>query len=190
MSTINDRIAQCIATIGITKTAFARKINLSQPHMSKIALGRSAPTDRTIADICREFNVNETWLKTGKEEMFNEPPETLADRLAKEYGLDELGRQIMSAYLNLDETDRLAVGRLIQNILSEQTAHTPDDAGQERTQSDVAAELAELKRQNQELAARMAAMEEEDALLGLTDVSSKSPSVSVGNFSTTQKVKK
>lgn len=32
--------------------------------------GVSAPSDRTIADICREFNVNETWLRTGEGEMF------------------------------------------------------------------------------------------------------------------------
>lgn len=201
MSTINERIAQCIASIGITKTAFAQKINLSQPHMSKIALGRSAPTDRTIADICREFNVNEMWLKTGEGEMFNKPPETLADKLAKEYGLDELGRQILSAYLNLDENDRLAVGRLIQRIVDERmdavstgkditVSPALDGAGQERMGMDVVAKVAELERQNQELAAKVAAMEEEDALHGLTDVSSKSPSVSVGNFSPTQKAKR
>lgn len=121
MSTINERIAQCIAITGLTKTAFAQKINLSQPHMSKIALGHSAPTDRTIADICREFNVNETWIRTGKGKMFNTTPDTLEDKLAQEYGLDDLGRQIMSAYLKLGESDRLAVGRLIQNILDERT---------------------------------------------------------------------
>ena len=27
------------------------------------------PSDRTISDICREFRVNETWLRTGEGEM-------------------------------------------------------------------------------------------------------------------------
>ena len=65
-----------------------------------------------------------------------------------------------------------------------------DMTGQDRTEVDIATKVAELERQNQELAAKVAAMEEEDALHGLTDVSSKSPSVSVGNFSPTQKAKR
>lgn len=119
MDTINERIARCIAITGLTRTAFAKRINLSQPHISKIALGESAPSDRTIADICREFNVSEVWLRTGEGEMFATTPETLAEKLSKEYGLDALGCQIMAAYLKLDEQDRLAVGRLTQNIIDE-----------------------------------------------------------------------
>lgn len=214
MSTINERIAQCIATTGLTKTAFAQKINLSQPHMSKIALGHSAPTERTIADICREFNINKDWLRTGKGEMFKSSKDATADQLATEYGLDDLGRQIMSAYLDLGENDRLAVGRLIQKIVDErmnagatgkdvpapvvdtkiETNSPEPDVGKDvhvpAASPDIATRMAELERQNQELAAKVAAMEEEDALLGLTDVSSESPSVSVGNFSPAPKAKK
>ena len=121
MDTINERIAHCITVTGLTKTAFAKKINLSQPHISKIALGHTTPTDRTVADICREFHINETWLRTGEGEMFSVHPESLPDKLAEEYGLDDLGRQIIAAYLKLNEADRLAVGRLIQNIFDERT---------------------------------------------------------------------
>ena len=61
--TINERIAICIEKSGLTKTAFAERINLSQPHISKLANGTSAPSDRTIADICREFGISERcWL--------------------------------------------------------------------------------------------------------------------------------
>ena len=66
METISARISLVIKESGLTKTAFAKKINISQPHISKIALGESVPSDRTIADICREFNVNENWLRTGR----------------------------------------------------------------------------------------------------------------------------
>ena len=66
METIAERISWLISDKGYTKTAFAKKINISQPHISKIALGESVPSDRTIADICRKFNVNENWLRTGR----------------------------------------------------------------------------------------------------------------------------
>lgn len=69
MSSMSERIAQCIKDSGLTKTAFANRINISQPHISKITLGESTPSDRTIADICREFNISEEWLRTGEGPM-------------------------------------------------------------------------------------------------------------------------
>lgn len=32
--------------------------------------GVKQPSDRTIADICRTFDVNEEWLRTGEGDMF------------------------------------------------------------------------------------------------------------------------
>lgn len=147
MDSINDRIAKCIVATGLTKTAFAKKINLSQPHISKIALGDSVPSDRTIADICREFNVNESWLRTGAGEMFRKVPETVASRLAQDYGLDDLGCQIVSAYLKLSENDRLAVGRLIQNLFEEREAASgtaPAQEPQEETVEELEAEYKKM----------------------------------------------
>ena len=40
--------------------------------MWMIESGTRVPSDRTISDICREFNVNETWLRTGEGELFNQ----------------------------------------------------------------------------------------------------------------------
>lgn len=69
MSEINTRIAEVIRASGLTKTAFSKRIGLSQPFVSQLASGDAAPSDRTIVDICREFGVNEHWLRTGQGEM-------------------------------------------------------------------------------------------------------------------------
>ena len=66
METIAERISWLISDKGYTKTAFAKKINVSQPFISQVVTGTASPSDRTIADICREFNVNENWLRTGR----------------------------------------------------------------------------------------------------------------------------
>ena len=81
MSTMSERIALCIKNLGLTKTAFAERINVGQPFVSKLCLGTSEPSDRTISDICREFNVNETWLRTGAGEMFT--PVTRDEEIAQ-----------------------------------------------------------------------------------------------------------
>ena len=69
METINDRIKKVVDDSRLTKTEFAKKINISQPTVSMFCSGKANPSDRTIADICREFRVNETWLRTGEGKM-------------------------------------------------------------------------------------------------------------------------
>ena len=69
MNTMNDRIEICIKDSGLNKTAFAKKLGVTQPFISKLCSGVSQPSDRTISDICREFRINETWLRTGEGEM-------------------------------------------------------------------------------------------------------------------------
>ena len=70
MSDISSRISTVIKSSGLTKTAFSKKIGLSQPFVSQLASGDASPSDRTIVDICREFGVSEHWLRTGQGEMF------------------------------------------------------------------------------------------------------------------------
>ena len=70
MSTINERIAYLIKDLGITKTKFAETINLSQPFVSAVCSGAKTPSERTISDICREFNVSLAWLEDGVGEMY------------------------------------------------------------------------------------------------------------------------
>lgn len=69
MNTMNGRIEICIKDSGLNKTAFAKKLGVTQPFISKLCSGVSQPSDRTISDICREFRINETWLRTGEGEM-------------------------------------------------------------------------------------------------------------------------
>ena len=70
MSDINERVAEVIKDNGITKTAFAAKLNISQPTVSQICSGVCGVSDRVISDICRIFRVNETWLRTGAGEKY------------------------------------------------------------------------------------------------------------------------
>ena len=70
MSTINERIAFLIEDLGITRSAFASRIHVSRPFASELCSGAKQPSDRTISDICREFNVSLAWLEDGAGEMY------------------------------------------------------------------------------------------------------------------------
>lgn len=63
---MKDRISQVIKDLGITKTEFAKRLNISQAFVSQITSGAASPSDRTISDICREFGIREEWLRTGE----------------------------------------------------------------------------------------------------------------------------
>lgn len=77
---MNERIQAIINAKRLKKIDFAKKLNISSPFVSELCSGVKIPSDRTITDICREFNVNEEWLRTGKGEMFIEqtPDEQIA----------------------------------------------------------------------------------------------------------------
>lgn len=67
---MNNRIAQVIDALGIKRIEFAKKLGISSPFVSELCNGAKKPSERTITDICREFDVNEVWLRTGEGEMF------------------------------------------------------------------------------------------------------------------------
>lgn len=69
METINQRIDFLVRSLGVTKTKFAESIHVSSQFVSSLCSGAKQPSDRTIADICREYGVSEDWLRTGEGEM-------------------------------------------------------------------------------------------------------------------------
>lgn len=62
---MKDRINFIIQQNEISKTKFAERLNVSPAFVSQMCAGARDPSDRTIKDICREFHVNENWLRTG-----------------------------------------------------------------------------------------------------------------------------
>lgn len=67
---MNERIKKILEELGLKKIDFASRLHISQPFASELCSGAKSPSDRTISDICREFGVDEQWLRTGEGEMF------------------------------------------------------------------------------------------------------------------------
>ena len=67
---MHNRIRQVRMNANLSQTEFAERINLSKNFISLVENGGREPSDRTIRDICREFGVNETWLRTGVGDPF------------------------------------------------------------------------------------------------------------------------
>jgi transcriptional regulator with XRE-family HTH domain len=56
--------------LGLKQGEFAIRLGLTQNAMSMIELGKTTLTEKNIKLICATFGVEETWLRTGKGEMF------------------------------------------------------------------------------------------------------------------------
>lgn len=56
----------------ITQEALGEPLGLTRANIANIEAGRIAVTERVILSICKEFNVNESWLRTGDGEMFEQ----------------------------------------------------------------------------------------------------------------------
>lgn len=56
--------------IGLTQQEFADRLGIKRGAVANYEIGRNDPIDAVISLICREFGVNETWLRTGEGEMF------------------------------------------------------------------------------------------------------------------------
>ena len=66
---MNSRIKMIRQNEGLTQSQFADKIGLSRNYVAMIEIGQREPSDRTISDICRIFDIQEDWLRHGLEPM-------------------------------------------------------------------------------------------------------------------------
>lgn len=69
---MKDRIKKIRKELDLTQQKFGERIGVKGNTIAQYENGRNEPIDAVISLICREFNVNEEWLRTGKGEMFNE----------------------------------------------------------------------------------------------------------------------
>lgn len=126
MDTISARIAAVIKASGLTKTAFAERLNVSQSFVSRLAVGASVPSDRTILDICREFNVSERWLRTGEGEMFVQlSREEEITKFAMEVIRDpasEFQRQLISTMARLEPAQWKLMEQMLDQLIRQRTA--------------------------------------------------------------------
>ena len=67
---MKDRFKELRKELNVTQQEFADKLKISRNFVAQIEMGSKVPSDRTIDDVCREFNVNEEWLRTGNGDMF------------------------------------------------------------------------------------------------------------------------
>ena len=67
---MNERLKQLRNALNLTQQALADKLGVKRNTVGQWECGRNDPSDAAIVSICREFSVNESWLRTGEGDMF------------------------------------------------------------------------------------------------------------------------
>ena len=128
---MKDRIKAVRKAAGLTQQEFAESLGLKQNTVATYEIGRLLPSDRTITDICRNYSVNETWLRTGAGEMFR--PRSREDEIASFMtGLlsgegTEFQRRLVSVLARLSTEEWARIEQKAREILDEGTKKDPVD---------------------------------------------------------------
>lgn len=67
---MQNQIKELRSHVGLNQTDFGARIGVKQSTIAGWETGQRIPPDSAIVSICREFHVDEHWLRTGEGEMF------------------------------------------------------------------------------------------------------------------------
>lgn len=120
---MKDRIKKIRKELDLTQQKFADSLGVKRNTVGQWECGINAITDQVITSICREFNVNEHWLRDGTGEMFIK--QTRDEQIAAFIGdmlkdeKESFKRRLISALANLDESDWDVLEKLVDSMQKE-----------------------------------------------------------------------
>lgn len=113
---MHERIRKLRKFLDLTQEKFAERIGIKRNTIATYESGRNEPVDSVIALICREFHVNEEWLRYGTGDMFSSEPEDELQALTEKYGLTAADRTLIEKFLTLKAESRNAVIHFIEDV--------------------------------------------------------------------------
>ena len=120
---MHERIRILRKQLGLNQTEFGARIGVKQTTIAGYETGASTPMDAVISSICREFNVDEHWLRTGEGEMFR--ARDRMDELMESAGrffsneTDEFRLRFAKMVFNWSDAEWEALYHYAQQLLSE-----------------------------------------------------------------------
>lgn len=139
---MKDRIREVREHFGLSMEKFGSRIGIGKASISLLESGKNNPSVQTITLICREFGVNEQWLRTGEGEMFEQTRASVLDWLSTEYDLSREQRSVIEAFLDLDPQERDVILKYVHNVFDRsaesaaQSTAIPDKEARRIAESD------------------------------------------------------
>lgn len=82
---MDERIRKVREDAGLARHAFGERLGVSMNHVYMMETGRKAVSKPVIRELCRQFGVRESWLRTGEGEPYRDltPALDAADRVRR-----------------------------------------------------------------------------------------------------------
>ncbi|KEI02888.1 helix-turn-helix transcriptional regulator [Clostridium botulinum C/D] len=119
---MRTRLKKLRKSLNLTQENFAKKLDLNRSGIASIEAGNVNLTERNIKKICREFNANESWLRTGEGEMFNtvqEDKELLDFVINIMADKDEFIKKTFLTLARLSEEEWAVVKKIMKSLQEE-----------------------------------------------------------------------
>ena len=120
---MNERIKKLRKALGLTQQEFAERLGIKRNTVANYETDRNTPIDAVISLICREFDVNEEWLRTGEGYMIQQ--HTRDKELGRFFGKilknenDTFKKRLMTALSRLDEETWVDLERVLVEQFSD-----------------------------------------------------------------------
>ncbi len=115
---INQRLNELRKSIKLTQSDFGSRIGIKHNTVGQMESGDRTITDRTIMGICKEFNVNEEWFRTGEGDMYNKvTTQSQLDDLSIELNLSTVCDSILNAYSKMDEKQQKTIDSFLNEVI-------------------------------------------------------------------------
>ncbi len=140
--TLGERIKKMRKDLDLTQQEFASRIGTTANVLTNYETGRRNPSSSVINNICKTFDVNEEWLRTGKGEMFNPKSSAAMEALARERGLTHSDFVLIEKFLSMKQESRLAVAEYMLEVAAALNSDTtPLDIVTTRKNTDIDTEV-------------------------------------------------
>lgn len=113
---MNIRLKKLRKELSLSQEAFGKRLGITGAGISKMESGDRSITEQMILAICREFNVNEDWLRNGTGDMFLDLAEDEFVKIAALLSDDPFVRGVISEYFKLDEDGKVFFRNFICNL--------------------------------------------------------------------------
>lgn len=121
---MNERLKKLRKTLDMTQQEFADRIGTKRNTIAKYETDTNVPSAAVISLICREFNVNEEWLREGRGEMFIKMTrdEEIATFIGKTLHSEEdsFKKRLISALSALNESDWETLEKLALSLVGKE----------------------------------------------------------------------
>lgn len=117
---MNERIKKVRKALDLTQRDFGARIGTTQNAIANYETGHRNPSSAVIDNICKTFNVNEVWLRTGEGEMFVQI--TRSQEIAEFVGKtlqgeeDNFKRRFIAILSRLDEDDWAVLEKMVNEM--------------------------------------------------------------------------